>query len=1221
MSDPNKKRYFGPTNFALKNRLSFLVLSVICIVFGLVSYALLPKEDNPEIKIPYIFVSTVYPGVSSEDMETLVTKPLEKYIKGIGDIKRETSASSESFSSIFIEFNPDINVSDALQKVRDKVSQAKSELPADSEEPKVQEFNMENQPVMIISLSGEYDPAQLKKMAKKLQDNIDATKGVLETKLLGGKEREIQIKVDLFKMNAFGLTFDDVNLAIAGDNVDIPGGKMGVGDAKYLLRVPGEFKSIEEIRNTVVKTVSGTPIYVRDVADVDDSFKEDTSFSRYARQNSVSIIVRRRAGENLIDLSKNIHQVLDEQKKSMPEAVKISIIGDRSEVIRDMVDDLTNNILTAIILVAVVLMFFMGGLNSLFVGVAIPLSMLISFAVLHLSGITLNMVVLFSLILALGMLVDDGIVIVENIYRHMEEGKPALEAAKIGTGEVAWPVITSTLTKIAAFLPLVFWPGIMGNFMKYLPITLIISLSASLFVAMFISPVLCSMYMTVNHKKSKASKTPSKVIAVYEQVLRTVISPEQRRPRLRVRAMANLLVFGALVLYVVLGKVGKTGLDYAINLNLKDNLIRILDLFGPSLFLGTIGVGILVFVYLSSFKKTSDSVLIRRIGIVSISVLVITSIPFLDMVSGYVRIVAGLLFLMPFFYWIKGLDQFDHSYIKRSLIVHSFVIMFFAAILSLGGVKVEFFPDITPEQTVISVEMPIGTSIQKTNEVVERVEAVVQKEVDRKPTNIRHFVTNVGTAASNPFAVSNDNTNTAEISIEFYKKPDRQRLARKFHVSAAYMDPFQTIDRLREAVKTIPGGKITVKQQEQGPPTGKAVSIEISGDNFAQLTDIAKNVRGVVERTEGVVNVADSLSKGNPEFNVSVDRDKAAVQGVSTLQVASTLRSAVNGSIVSEYRDDEDEVDIVVKLQDAQRNDLNFLQYLTIPGRDGVKVPLSQVATISPGNGVGSISRIDFKRVVSIEGDVSKASGLTPNDILPGLKSRLAKEVPLPAGYTLDFKGQQQEQDDSAKFLGQAFMVALFLIGIILVSEFNSLILPAIILFSVFLSFIGVVLGIYFAPILFNFRLSPDPFVIIMTGVGIISLAGVVVNNSIVLIDYIQQQREDGVEKSEAIIRAGIVRFRPVLLTASTAILGLIPMSLGVSLDFNHRYFGVIPRIITGLSSSEWWAPLCNAVIFGLSVATLLTLLMVPIFYYILDEAPMKFGQKIKSKIKARKRG
>ena len=1218
MSENQKKRYFGPTNFALKNRLSFLVLSVICVMFGLVSYMLLPKEDNPEIKIPYIFVSTVYPGVSSEDIETLVTKPLEKYIKGIGDIKHATSTSSESFSSIFIEFDPDVDVSEALQKVRDKVSQAKSDLPVDAEEPKVQEFNMENQPVMIISLSGNFDLAQLKKMAEKMQDDIDGVKGVLETQLLGGKEREIQIKVDLFKLNAFGLSFNDVNLAIAGDNLNIPGGKLGVGDSKYLLRVPGEFQSIEEIRNTVIKTVSGTPIYVRDVAQVDDAFKEDTSFSRYSRENSVSIIVRRRAGENLLDLSKNIHHVMDAQKNTMPESVKVSIIGDRSEVIREMVDDLTNNILTAIILVAIVLMFFMGGLNSLFVGIAIPLSMLISFAVLHLSGITLNMVVLFSLILALGMLVDDGIVIVENIYRHMEEGKPALEASRIGTGEVAWPVITSTLTKIAAFLPLVFWPGIMGNFMKYLPITLIISLSASLFVALFISPVLCSMYMTVKKKKNNGPKKPSRVIVVYEQVLRTIIAPEYNRPRFRNRVFANLMLFGALILFLVLGKFGKSGLDYATNLGLKDNLIRIFDLFGPSLFLGTIGVGILVYVYLSSFKKTSESTIIRRIGAVAIAVLVLTSLPFLDIMAGYVRIVVGLIFLMPFLYWIKGFDHYDHSYIKRSLSVHSFIIMFFAAILSLGGVKVEFFPNVTPEQTVIAVEMPVGTDIKKTNEIVERVEAVVQKELDRKPSNIRHFVTNVGTTGSDPFAVGNDSTHTAEISIEFYKKPDRQRLAKKFNVSGKYMDPFATIDRLREDVKVISGGKITVKQQEQGPPTGKAVSIELSGDNFAQLTELAKQVRAVVENTEGVVNVNDTLSKGNPEFNVTVDRDKAAIQGVNTFMVASTLRSAVNGTVASVYRDDEDEVDIIVKLEDAQRNDLNFLQYLTIPGHDNVRVPLSQVATITPSSGIGSISRIDFKRVVSIDGDVSKSSGLTANEILPDLKARLAKEVSLPSGYTMEFKGQQQEQDDSAKFLGQAFMVALFLIGIILVSEFNSLILPAIILFSVFLSFIGVVLGIYFAPILFNFRLTPDPFVIIMTGVGIISLAGVVVNNAIVLIDYIQQQREDGVEKSEAIIRAGIVRFRPVLLTAATAILGLIPMSLGVSLDFNHRFLGVFPKVITGLSSSEWWAPLCNAVIFGLTVATILTLIMVPIFYYILDEAPLKLGQKIKSKFKRR---
>jgi multidrug efflux pump subunit AcrB len=1174
------------------------------IVFGLLAFIGLPKEDNPEIKIPYIFVTTLYPGVAPADIETLITKPIEKQLKSLSDVKRVSSTSGENYSSIAIEFNTNVEVEDALQKVRDKVNIAKPDLPDDAEEPEVVELNFERMPAMIISLSGPYDLVKLKTIAENLQDKIDGINGVLDTELVGGLEDEIRVVVDSKKLGLYLLSFDDVIGSLSGENINIPGGQIDLGKSKYLVRVPGEFESVRQIPDLVVAFNEGNPTYIRDLARVEKGYKESSSFSRYKTKNSVSIQVIRRSGENLIQLSQRVNEIL--QDMSFPNDLNVAVIGDRAENIESMVNELTNSIITGMLLVVLVLLFFFGKRNALFVGVAIPLSMLMSFVILQFLDITLNMVVLFSLILALGMLVDNGIVIVENIFRHRQEGRPLIEAAKVGTGEVAWPVIASTCTTLAAFAPMIFWPGIMGEFMKYLPITLVVALSSSLFVALFVTPVLCSIFMKIPKnamvKESKSGDKEHPVINKYRRILESLMT-DQAPP---FKGVARFLFHISIIFCVFAGmqvfKGASTGIDYALHLSFVDSLVKIADHFGLSIILAVLGVGLILYVFLSGLNPKQGRRYFLAALVAYFITLLVVSIPLLDQISGVFRLVSGIIISLPFVYaYLKFVDG-GYSSVRRGYLIYSFVILFFAATSSVSFLNILFFPRVTPERIMVNLTMPQGTSLEQTDSVISEAEAVVAEIAQRKPTSIRHYVTNVGTNSADVFSSGTDASNKAEITIDFYRSEVRKEMLKAYSEPHSEIDPFKVIEELRTKIERIPGGKFSIVEQEGGPPTGKPISIQVSGDEFEVLLPIVEKLKSIVKLSEGVINLDDTYKRGSPEITVEVNREQAARLGINTYRIASTLRTAINGNTATVFRDGDDEIDIVVKLEKAQSNDLDFLRYVQIPGKGNSWVPLSQVAEIKTSGGKGAINRVDFERVIFVEAEISQESGRNSQSILKEIESNMKSSgLVIPTGYSIQFKGEQEDQQESQAFLSKAFLIALFLIALILISQFNSLVIPFIVLFSVVLSFIGVVLGLFIAPTLFEFEFKVSPFVIIMTGVGIISLAGVVVNNAIVLLDYIRQLRADGLRKNDAIVQAGVVRFRPVMLTAITTVLGLIPMSAGFTLDFVNRIYGVIPSFVTGSSSSEWWAPLANSVIFGLVVATLLTLVMVPVFYYALD--------------------
>jgi multidrug efflux pump len=1100
-------RQFPVTNFALRHRTSILMLIALTAILGMVSYMSVPKEASPEVTIPLISVSVVYPGVAPRDMETLVARPLEEELNAIADIKELTSTSVEGYTNVLAEFDNRMDMETALQKVREKVDLAKPKLPADAEEPAITEFNLSEFPIMQVNVSGPYGLERLKDVAEELQERLEQIPSVLSVNLSGGLEREVRVDVDLPMLKFYGLDFNDVVDAIRNENVTIPGGVVDVGTQEYALRVAGELAAAEPIEDLVVVTRAGRPIYVRDVATVDFAYKERSTYARLDGEPVVTLDVVKRAGENIIETAAAVKEVIAAMEPGFPPGTVVKITGDQSEFIEEMVATLENSIISGLILVLAVLLFFLGVRNAGFVATSIPLSMLLSFIIMGLLGISMNMVVLFSLILALGMLVDNAIVVVENIYRYLEEGHDNWTAARLATGEIAMPVIASTLTTIAAFAPLLFWPGIMGEFMGYLPLTLIITLSSSLFVALVMVPVLCALFM----KPDGAPAAP--------------LTPAARYTLLGAAALALLAVAGANPVTAVLLLVTGAGL-VALHRFL---LVRLARWFQQA------------------------------------------AVPF--MLSRYERRLR----------W--SLD-------------HRLVIMGGAAglfILTLGLFAVfnrgtELFPEsVPPSRVMVRADAPSGTRPEVVNRIAEQVEAQLQ-ELDgiRDAESVVATVGATGDAITRLFMGGAD----ATVTIQFVDFKDRRT------------DVFQTLVEMQRHIgQGIAGADITIAREEMGPPTGPPVNLEIAGDDPQVLKRLADRARMILQAAPvgRLLEGLDSdMSDGRQELVIDVDREKAALYGLSTMKIGGTIRSAIQGAEAGKFRQGQDEYDIVVRLAERYRQELDALQDLTILTEAGVQIPLLSVADWYVEEGAGSVRRKNLERMATVSSDV--VAGANSNAVLRQVRQTLAGfERELPRGYTTRYTGEQQEQQEAQEFLGTAFLIALLLIAFILISQFNSVVKPVIILTSVIMSTVGVLLG------LMLFRM---PFGIIMTGVGIISLAGVVVNNAIVLIDYVDVLRErDGLSRREALVRGGMTRFRPVILTAVTTIFGLVPLAIGLNLNFAGLFTSLSPDLYWGGEQAAWWGPMAIAVIAGLAFATVLTLVMVPVMYSLVDDVERWFAR------------
>jgi multidrug efflux pump len=1031
----------------VSHRAPVMLVTFCLIVFGLITYVALPRESNPDVKIPVVMVSTPYVGVSPEDVEALITNPLENELSSLKDLKKMTSTSAEGVSVIALEFEPEVVIEDVLQRVRDRVSRVQ-EIPEDAEDTEIREISFSDFPILIITLAGPVDDVELKRHGEELEDELKRVPGVLEAKLSGGRTRQIRVQVDPTRLQHYKLSLDDVIGAIGNENVNIPGGNVGAGDANFLLRVPGEFEEPREIEGVAIKRIGDRPVFVRDVAQVVDGFTDRESYSRMDGEPAVSIAVSKRTGANILEVADAVKAVIDDQKGAWPEGVRYAVLGDQSKYVGDMVSELENNIITALLLVVGVIVFFMGVRNSLFVAVTIPLSMLLAMIVIWAAGLTLNMVVLFSLILALGMLVDNAIVLVENIYRHIEMGKDPVTASIDGTREIAMAVTASTLTTVGAFAPLLFWTGIMGQFMGYLPKTVVTVLMASLLVAVCLLPVFTARLLKGRANPDSAAPSAPGI-------------PKKRS-----------------------------------------------SLLAP-------------------YRAFLELALRRR-------------------------------------YWV--------SMALFGLLIGTFV--------AYGALNhgTEFFPDVEPDQATISVRAPDGTDLEATDRIVRQIEAMLVDEPD-----IETFVSETGVSGGgDPLSGAQAASNQARITLDFLP-----------HASKAHegdtprSEPSSNvIDRVRDRVQEIAGAEIVVEKQRMGPPVGKPIAVEVSGDDFHEVGALAAKVRRGIKEIAGTTDISDNYRVGRPEMRMRINRGAAKRVGASTQQVAGAIRTAVAGTKASTLRDGEDEHDIMVELAPRYRDDLQAVMALRIPGRedtspDTFAVPLSTVASYELAGGSGSIRHIDQDLVVTIEGDVLE--GMNQNAVREEVV-RFLDAYETPAGFHLRLGGADDEQKNAQEFLGNAFLVAIFLIALVLVTQFNSFSTPLVILGSVVLSLIGVLWGLI---------ITGTPFGILMTGIGVISLAGVVVNNAIVLLDYVEQLRRGGMPLHEALIEAGMTRFRPVMLTAVTTILGLVPMATGISIDFAQR------RIILASQSADWWGPMAVAVIFGLLFATVLTLVAVPTMYHI----------------------
>jgi len=1018
------------TNYAIKFRTAVFVFIFVLILAGVNSYRTLPREGSPDITIPYVFVTSIYEGTAPIEMEKLISIPLEKKIKDVEGIKELTSTSSENVSTVVIEFNAGTDIDLALQHVKDKVDMAKPDLPDDLDEPLVQSMNFSSDtPIFIFTLSGDTSLERLTRLAEDLQDQIELVPGVKEVSIGGTREREIRVELDLPRLISYNIPVTLVMQRIAEENKTTSAGNIEMDGDKFQVRVPAEFDHVFDLNNILLTQRGDSPIYLTDVATISDQYKDVDSINRINSQPSVSIGVKKRVGENSVLL---INRVKNDILADfiIPPGIVMTEVFDESLYVADMITELENSIATGFIFVLIILFIFMGGRNSLFVALAIPFSMLIAFMVIQLIGLSLNMIVLFSLLLAVGMLVDNAIVIVENIYRQRSLGYSKKEAARRGGSEVAWPVITSTLTTLAAFTPLLFWPGIMGQFMSFLPKTLIITLSASLFVAIVINPAVCSAFIKADPKKKTDQPEKSHgFIRFYERLLTIALN--------------------------------------------------------------------------------------NRLAV---------------LLSGFAFLIFSVLFYAEF------------------------------------GNGVELFPETTPKNAIIDIKFPQGTSIERTDEHLRNIEEKLLPYND-----IKFYMTSVGSSGGE--IGGGKGPHLGNIHIEFKNIHEREG------------NTLELIPVIREAIGLIPGADIKVEKQQEGPPSEAPVAIELSGPDFEMLGLLAAQIKSHISTIPGLVDLQDDLEDALPELQFIVDRKKAATLGLNPRDIGTFLRASIYGLESSKFRAGEEEYDITIRLPENQRNSYDLLQQIFIPTQTGSSVPLTSLGEIIYTGGRGAIKRKNHNRVVTLTANNENRS---VNEIITDIQAMLAEEINLPSGYQISYAGDTEEMQKSGKFLGKAFMVAIGLIFVILVIQFNSAILPVIILFSIILSLIGVMWGLIIA----NQR-----FGIIMTGLGVISLGGIVVNNAIVLIDCIIQRKASGLSSREAIINAGRTRLRPVLLTAVTTILGLIPMAIGYSLEI-HTW---PPSIITGAESSQWWAPMAWAVIFGLLVSTLLTLILVPVMFSLSD--------------------
>lgn len=1115
-----KIKEFLPTSWAIDNKTSIYVLAFLISILGLMNYYFIPKEQFPQVIIPYIIVNTPYPGTSPEDIENLVTRPIEKQLKSIADVKKMTSNSVPDFSSIVVEFDPDISIESAKQRVRDAVDKSKTDLPSDlPDQPQILDIDLSEFPVMYINLSGNYSLDKLKKYADIAQDKIEGVKEITRVDIVGALEREIQIEADIFKMQAAKVTFSDIERAVAGENLTISGGTINTNGTKNTVRLKGQFQKVEELRDIVVHSSSGAFVKLSDLAEIKDDFKEQESFAHLDGKNVITLNVIKKSGANLLDASDHIKDIIDNQLmgKDFPSDLTLTVTGDQSRFTRNTLEELNNTIIIGFILVTIVLMFFMGFTNSFFVGLSVPLSMAVAYLVLPGIGFTMNMIVMFGFIFALGIVVDDAIVVIENTHRLHRKNPDIKVAAKMAAGEVFMPILSGTLTTLAPFFPLAFWPGIVGQFMHYLPVTLIITLFASLFVAYIFNPVFAVSFMqheydTETDGKSEWKKTRKFLIVVFGFALLFYAT--------KMIGLANFLVLAILLVIAY---------HFAIRF------------------------------WIAGFQEK----------------------------------------LWP---WLMGMyERTLRSTLKgnrAAWMLLSMVILFFFTIFLTGVVKptVLFFPNSDPNNVYVYIKMPGGTDQLVTDSVTRIAEERVYKTLGKNNPDVESIIANVTIGVEEQgFASAGKPFNKGKISVNFVENK-----LRKTGISTT-----KYMEMMRQGVADIPGAVVTVDKSKMGPPTGKPINIEVTSENLENLVTDAYAFKDYLDslRIPGVEELKTDFEMNSPEIIIEIDRDRAMREGLSTGQIGLEIRTALFGKEISKFKQDEDEYPITLRYHKVTRDNINALVNLMITYRDMNSgqlrsIPLSTVAKINYSTSYAGIKRLNQKRVITVYSNV--LSGYSANDIVPKIE-KIAAKFSKHQGTEFKLTGEKEDQNETSAFLMKAMVIALGIIFFILITQFGSISKTIIILSEVIFSIIGVLLGV----IIFRMDL-----VIMMTGLGVVALGGIVVRNGILIVEFCDVMKERGIKTREAIVQAGRTRITPVVLTAAATMLGLIPLAVGMNINFVTLFTELNPHIYFGGDNVAFWGPLAWTIIFGLSFATFLTLVFVPALYYLDYVIRLKFKRK-----------
>ncbi|MBL7722605.1 MAG: efflux RND transporter permease subunit [Chitinophagaceae bacterium] len=1119
-----KFKEFKLTSWAVDNRTAIYIIAVLISVYGYMKFNSMPKEQFPDIVVPTISVATVYVGNSPKDIENLVTRPIEKQLKGISGAKvnKVQSTSQADYSLIVVEFDTDVKTDLAKQKVKDAIDKARADLPTDlTQEPDVQEFAFSEMPIMFVNVSGDYDGIKLKEYADKMQDRFEELGEVTRAEIVGAPEREIQVNVDPYKMTAARVSFTDIENAIARENNDITGGLIEVGNMKRTLKVKGQFTSAADLSSIVVRSSSqGASVYLRDIAQLKDTIKEKDSYARLDGKNVVTLNIVKRAGENLINCADNVKAVVKEmqEKEELPKDLRVEFTGDQSKQTRTSFTELINTIIIGFILVLLILMFFMGVTNAFFVALSVPLSVFVAFLFLPIAdtiigtSVTLNFIVLFALLFGLGIIVDDAIVVIENTHRIYNNGKvPIIRSAKEAAGEVFIPVLAGTATTLAPFFPLLFWKGLIGKFMIYLPTILILTLAASLIVAFVFNPVFAVNFMKPEGKEFEKPKN-----AVFR----------------------NKWFIAALIAGVLLHLAGLRGVA---NFSL---LMAVLMVFNAYV------LNDIIHRFQNSFLP--------------------------GLMNRYEKMLRWIL---------KG---------KRPAwaFVSLFGLFIFSvAFLMVRGNKQTFFPSGDPNFVYVYLKLPVGTDVKYTDSVTRMLEARVHKVLENEKPGapgsvVESIITNVAVSANNP----RDNNRSVQSNlgriqvsfVEFEKRHGKSTMPLK--------------EAIREAVQGIPGANVEIAQEDGGPPTDPPVNIEVSGDNFESIAAVASSLYNYLDtnKIDGIENLQADVDLNNPEITINVDREKAMMEGVSTGQIGMEIRTAVFGKEVSKIKDGEDEYKIQLRYTDLKRNNITDLMNMRITFMDmntmQVKsIPMSAIASVDYTNTTGGVKRKNIKRTIQLQSNVLDPTMVGPiNAELLVKIDEFKEKSKIPPDVTIKLSGQSEQEKETNEFLLLAFLIAIGLIFLILVLQFNSMSKPFIVITEIFFSVIGVLLG---------YAITGMTIATIMLLVGIVGLAGIVIKNGILIIEFTDELRGRGLRTREAAVQAGKIRIIPVLLTAVATILGLLPLAVGFNIDFAGLFTSLRPNIFFGGDSVVFWGPLSWTIIFGLLFSFFLTLVMVPSMY------------------------